>query len=87
MILILSFCCLINLPLLMIYQSCLMSLIINKIIHHMLFLITEFVFKKSGVFSYLIFCETEKNEEMLDKYVKITDEIKEEMLFIEDKGK
>ena len=44
-------------------------------------------FQKSGAFSFLIFCETEKNTEMLDKYTKIIDEIKEEILFIEDKGK
>ena len=36
----------------------------------------ECVFRKSGVFSYLIFCETEKNKKMLDKYTKIIDEIK-----------
>ena len=47
----------------------------------------ECVFKKSGIFSYLVFGETEKNKEMLDKYVKIIDEIKEEILFIADRGK
>ena len=47
----------------------------------------EYVFKKSGIFSCLIFCETEKNKEMLDKYTKVIDGIKEEILFIEDKGK
>ena len=50
----------------------------------------ECVFRKSGVFSYLIFCETEKNKNMLDKYVKIIDEIKEQILFItedENEGK
>ena len=32
--------------------------------------------------AFLVFCETEKNKKMLDKYVKIIDEIKEEILFI-----
>ena len=54
---------------------------------HVVFNNIECVFKKSGIFSYLIFCETEKNKEMLDKYIRIIDGIKEEILFIEDKGK
>ena len=40
---------------------------------HVVFNNRECIFKKSGTFSYLFFCETEKNKEMLDKYVKITD--------------
>ena len=44
----------------------------------------ECIFRKSGVFSYLIFCETEKNKKMLNKYVKIIDEIKDQTLFIID---
>ena len=54
---------------------------------HVVFYNIECVLKKSGVFSYLTFCNSDKNKEMLDKYVKIIDEIKEEILFIEDKGK
>ena len=54
---------------------------------HVFFNNIECIFKESGIFSYLIFCETEKNKEMLDKYTKIIDGIKEEILFIEDKGK
>ena len=43
----------------------------------MLFLMTYYVFfKKSGVFHYLIFSESEKNKEILDKYGKIIDQIK-----------
>ena len=49
---------------------------------HVVFNNIECVFKKSGIFSYLIFCETEKNKEMLDKYRKIIDGIKEKILFI-----
>ena len=45
----------------------------------------ECVFRKSGVFSYFIFCESDKNKSMLDRYVKIIDETKKEILFtIED---
>ena len=44
----------------------------------------ECIFRKSSVFSYLIFCETEKSKDMLDKYVKIIDEIKDQTLFIID---
>ena len=57
---------------------------------HIAFNNVECIFRKSGVFSYLIFCETEKNEKMLDKYTKIIDEIKEQIFFIiedENEGK
>ena len=43
---------------------------------HVVFNNIECVFKKSGIFSYLIFCDTEKNKEMLDKYIRIIDGIK-----------
>ena len=42
----------------------------------------ECVFIKSGINSYLVFCETEENKEMLDKYVKIIDHINDQILFI-----
>ena len=45
------------------------------------------VFKKSGIFSYLIFSETEGNIELLVKYTRIIDGIKEQILFSKDKGK
>ena len=44
----------------------------------------ECIFRKSGINKYLIFCETEKNKKMLDKYVKIIDEINDQVLFIID---
>ena len=31
---------------------------------------TECIFRKSGIFSYLIFCESDKNKKMLNDYVK-----------------
>ena len=39
----------------------------------------ECIFRKSGIYSYLIFCESEKNKNMSDKYVKIVDKRKEEI--------
>ena len=38
---------------------------------HIVFNNIECVFRKSGVFSYLIFCESDKNKKMLDDYVKV----------------
>ena len=49
---------------------------------HIVFNNIECIFKRSGVFSYLIFCESNKSKKMLNEYVKITDQIKEEILFI-----
>ena len=47
---------------------------------HIVFNNIECIFRKSGVFSYVIFCESDKNKEMLDDYVKVIDGIKEEVL-------
>ena len=45
----------------------------------------ECIFRKSGVFSYLIFCESDKNKKILDDYVKVIDGINEEVLsFIDE---
>ena len=43
---------------------------------HIVFNNIQCIFGKSGVFCYLIFCESEKNKKMLDDYVKIIDQIK-----------
>ena len=51
---------------------------------HIIFNNVECIFRKSGVFSYLIFCESDKNREMLDKYAKCIDQVKEEILFISE---
>ena len=43
--------------------------------------ITHILFyRKSGVFSYLIFCESDRNKNMLNNYVEIIDQLKEELL-------
>ena len=52
---------------------------------HIVFNNIECTFRKSGVFSYLIFCESDKIKKMLDDYVKVIDGIKEEVLsFIDE---
>ena len=44
----------------------------------------ECIFRKSGIYSYLIFCENNKNKKMLNKYVEVIDGIKEEVLPFND---
>ena len=39
----------------------------------------ECIFRKSGVFSYLTFCKSDKNKKMVDDCIKVIDEIKEEV--------
>ena len=51
---------------------------------HIVFNNIECIFRKSGVFSYLIFCESEKNKKMLDNYTRIVDQLKEQILSFED---
>ena len=49
----------------------------------------ECIFRKSVAFTYLIFCESHKNKKILDKYVKVIDKTKEEILSLtidEDDG-
>ena len=47
---------------------------------HIAFNNIECIFRKSGVFSYLIFCESGKNKNMLTRYAQVIDKIKEEIL-------
>ena len=42
----------------------------------------ECIFRKSGINKYLVFCESDKNKEMLDNYTKIIDGIKYQIFFI-----
>ena len=51
---------------------------------HIVFNNIQCIFRKSGVFSYLIFCESDKSKNMLDNYVNIIDQIKGEALSFED---
>ena len=51
---------------------------------HVIFSNIECIIRKSGVFSYLIFCESGKNKKMLNNYVQVIDKIKEEVLSFTD---
>ena len=46
---------------------------------HIVFNNIECVFKKSGIYSYLIFCESDKNKDMINIYFKIIDQREEEI--------
>ena len=46
----------------------------------------ECIFRKSGMHSYLVFCETDRNKRLLDKYIRVINKIKEEILFIVEDG-
>ena len=51
---------------------------------HIVFNNIDCIFRKSDIYSYLIFCENEKNKKMLDNYVRCIDHIKEEILSFND---
>ena len=52
---------------------------------HIVFNNIECVFRKSVSFSYLIFWESDKNKNMLNRYAQVIDEIKREILcFIDE---
>ena len=52
---------------------------------HIVFNNIECIFRKSDVFSNLMFCESDKNEKLLNRYVKVIDKVKEEILsFIDE---
>ena len=46
---------------------------------HILFNNTECIFRKCRIYSYLIFCESDKNKGMINNYVKIIDQIRNEI--------
>ena len=50
--------------------------------HYAVFNNIECIFRKNGIESYLIFCESGKDKKMLNEYVKVIDEIKDQVLFI-----
>ena len=47
---------------------------------HIVFNNIECIFRKNSVFSYLIFCESDKNKNMINNYVSIIDQLGEELL-------
>ena len=46
---------------------------------HIVFNNIECIFKKIGIYSYLIFCENNKNKDLINNYVEIVDQVKEEI--------
>ena len=46
---------------------------------HIVFNNIECIFNKSRIYSYLIFCESDKNNDMINDYFKIIDQIGEEI--------
>ena len=55
-------------------------------VSHIVFNNIECICRKSGIYSCLIFCESDKNKIMLDYYVSIIDQLKEELLSWTDEG-
>ena len=51
---------------------------------HVVFNNVKCIFRKSGVYSYLVFCESDKKKKMLDSYVSIVDQLENEILSFED---
>ena len=47
---------------------------------HIVFNNIKCIFKKSGTYSYLIFCESDKNKDMINNYIRIIDQIREEII-------
>ena len=41
--------------------------------------VIECIFKKSGIYNYLFFCESNKNKDIINNYVKIIDQINYEI--------
>ena len=51
---------------------------------HIVFNNIECIFRKTFAFSYLIFCESDKNEKMVNNYVKVIDRVKEEIFYFKN---
>ena len=46
---------------------------------HIVFNNIDYIFLKSVIYSYLIFCKNAKNKDMINNYLKIIDQVKDEM--------
>ena len=51
----------------------------ETVVPHIVFNNIECVFRKSGIYSYFIFCENNKNKDMIYNYVKIINQIGDEV--------
>ena len=47
---------------------------------HVVFNDIECILRKSRIYSYLVFCESEKNKKVIDYYLEIINQVKEELL-------
>ena len=47
---------------------------------HIVFNNIECIFKESAVYSYSVFCESDKNKDMINNYFKIIDQVREEII-------
>ena len=47
---------------------------------HVVFNNIECAFRKSGIYIYLVFCESDESKKMVDRYIGIIDQLKEEIL-------
>ena len=60
-----------------VFNSCYFN---ENCVPHIVFNNIECIFRKSGVFSYLIICESDKYKDMINNYVGIIDQLKEGIL-------
>ena len=51
---------------------------------HVIFNNIDCIFRKRGVYSYLVFCESDKNKKMLDNYDSIADHLKTETMLFDE---
>ena len=47
---------------------------------HIVFEYIECIFRKCGIYSSIVFCENNKNKDLVNNYVKIIDQLKEEII-------
>ena len=56
----------------------------RKYVPHIVFNNIECIFKKSGIYSYFIFCENNKNKNMINNYISILDNLAVEITSLTD---
>ena len=52
---------------------------------HIVFNNIEYIFLKKGIYSYLIFCKNDQIKDMINNYLKIIDQVRDEMISWIDK--
>ena len=51
------------------------------LVPHIFFINTECIFRKCGIYSYLVFCENDKNKNMINNYVKTINQIEDKIIY------